>query len=94
MFPSGLVIKNPLANAGNAGFDPWVGKIPWRRAWQPTPVFLLEESHGQRSLAGYSPWGRRVGFSGATEHAHTQSLYNWGRGGEVLFEKNQTKLCT
>ena len=39
------------------GFDPWVGKIPWRRAWQPTPVFLLGESHGQRSLAGYSPWG-------------------------------------
>ena len=38
-------------------FDPWVGKIPWRRAWQPTPVFLLGESHGQRSLAGYSPWG-------------------------------------
>ena len=37
------------------GFDPWVGKIPWRRAWQPTPVFLPGESHGQRSLAGYSP---------------------------------------
>ena len=36
--------------------DPWVGKIPWRRAWQPTPVFLPEESHGQRSLGDYSPW--------------------------------------
>ena len=36
-------------------FHPWVGKIPWRRAWQPTPVFLTGESHGQRSLAGYSP---------------------------------------
>ena len=36
-----------------------VGKIPWRRKWQPTPVFLLGESHGQRSLAGYSPWGRK-----------------------------------
>ena len=35
------------------GFNPWVGKIPWRREWQPTPVFLSEESHGQRSLAGY-----------------------------------------
>ena len=35
--------------------DPWVGKIPWRRAWQPTPVLLPGESHGQRSLAGYSP---------------------------------------
>ena len=40
------------------GFDPWVGKVPWRREWQPTPVFLPRESHGQRSLAGYySPWG-------------------------------------
>ena len=39
------------------GFNPWVRKIPWRRKWQPTPVFLPGESHGQRSLAGYSPWG-------------------------------------
>ena len=41
------------------GFDPWVRKIPWRRAWQPTPVFLPGEFHGQRSLAGYSPWDHR-----------------------------------
>ena len=40
-------------------FDPWVGKIPQRRAWQPTPVFLPGKSHGQRSLAGSSPWGRK-----------------------------------
>ena len=54
------MVKNPLANAGDMrlGFDPWIGKIPWREAWQPTPVFLPGESHGQRSLAGYSPWGR------------------------------------
>ena len=38
-------------------FDPCVGKIPWRRKWQPTPVFWPGEFHGQRSLAGYSPWG-------------------------------------
>ena len=37
------------------GFSPWVGKISWRRAWQPTPVLLPGESHGQRSLAGYNP---------------------------------------
>ena len=37
-------------------FDPWVRKIPWRRKWQPTPVFLPGKSHGQRSLVGYSPW--------------------------------------
>ena len=41
------------------GFDSWVGKIPWRRKWQPTPVFLLGESRGQRSLVGYSLWGRK-----------------------------------
>ena len=38
-------------------FDPWVKKIPWRRAWQPNPVFLLGEPHGQKSLVGYSPQG-------------------------------------
>ena len=37
--------------------DPWAGKIPWGRKWQSTPVFLPGKSHGQRSLAGYSPWG-------------------------------------
>ena len=36
--------------------ETWVGKIPWRREWHPTPVFLPGESHGQRSLVGYSPW--------------------------------------
>jgi len=41
------------------GFNPRVGKIPWRREWQPTPVFLPGESHGQRSLGGYSPRGRK-----------------------------------
>ena len=40
-------------------FDPWVGKSPWRREWQPTPVFLPGEFHGQRSLVGYSPGGRK-----------------------------------
>ena len=40
-------------------FDPWVRQIPWRRAWQPTAVYLPEESHRERSLAGYSPWGRK-----------------------------------
>ena len=38
-------------------FGPWVEKIPWRRTWQPTAVFLPGKSHGQRSLVGYSPWG-------------------------------------
>ena len=46
------MVKNLIANVGDISFDPWVRKIPWRRAWQPTPVFLPGESHGQRSLAG------------------------------------------
>ena len=41
------------------GFDPWVGKIPWRRKWQPTPVFLPGRSHSQGNLAGYRPWGHK-----------------------------------
>ena len=41
------------------GLDPWVGKIPWRRKWQPTPVLLPGEFHGGRRLVGYSPWGRK-----------------------------------
>ena len=50
-----LVVKNLPANAGDIReFAPWVRKIPWRRAWLPTPVFLPGESHGQRSLAGYA----------------------------------------
>ena len=44
---------------GMRQFDPWVRKIPWTRRWQPTPVFLPGESHGQRSLAGYHPKGRK-----------------------------------
>ena len=60
-FLGGSAVKNPPASAGDVrgGFSPWVGKVPWRRAWQPTPVFLPGESHGQRSLVGYSPWGRK-----------------------------------
>ena len=51
------MVKNPPVNAEvkRRGFDPWVGKIPWSRKWQPTRVFLPGESHGQRSLVGYSP---------------------------------------
>ena len=53
--------KNLPANAGDrrCGFDLWVGKILWRRKWQPTPVFLPGKFHGQRSLAGYSPLGAK-----------------------------------
>ena len=57
LFPGGANGKEPCQCRRHKGheFNPWVGKIPRRRAWQPTPVFLPGESHGQRSLAGYSP---------------------------------------
>ena len=52
-----LVVRNPLANAGDvkSGFDPWLRKIPWRRSWQSTLVFLPGEFYGQRSLVSYIP---------------------------------------
>ena len=67
------------------GFDPWLGKIPWRRKWQPIPVFFTGKFHWQRSLAGSSPWGHKE--SDTTErvcacaraHTHTQThtQVNW-----------------
>ena len=54
-------------------FHPWVGKIPWRKKWQPTPVFLPGKSHGRRSLIGYCPWGRKE--SDTTERLHCTSLH-------------------
>ena len=70
-FPDGPAVKN-LPALGGPGFNSWVGKIPWRRAWQPTPVFLPGESHGWRNLVGYSPWSCKE--SDMTEqqrnHAH------------------------
>ena len=59
-FPGGTSGKEPACHCRRHkkhGFDPWVGKIPWRKAWQPTPVFLPRESHAQKSLVGYSPQG-------------------------------------
>ena len=67
-FSSGSEGKESACSAGRPGFDPWVGKIPWRRKWQSTPVLLSGKSHGQRSLVGYSPWGRKE--SDTTERLH------------------------
>ena len=72
-----LVINNLPVNAGDSvlkiqcRFDPWVRKIPWSRKWQPTPVFLHEKPHGQRSLAGYSPSSHKE--SDMAEHTHTHA---------------------
>ena len=59
--PGGASGKEPTCQyrCMRCGFDPWVGKMPWRRPWQPTPVLLPGQSHGERSLMGYSPWGHK-----------------------------------
>ena len=70
--PGGTGAKSPRDSAGDtrdAGSIPGSGGSPWRRKWQPTPVFLPGESHGQRSLVGYSPQGHKE--SDMTKHAHT-----------------------
>ena len=60
-------------------FNPWVGKIPWKRKWQHTPVFLAGRPHGQRSLEGYSPWACKesdmTGWPHTHTHTHIHNLY-------------------
>ena len=68
--PGGSMVKNLPANAGDTScrFNPWFRKIPWSRKWKPTLVFLPGQSHGQRHLEGYSPWGgKRTGQSLVTK---------------------------
>ena len=65
-------------------FNPWVGKIPWRRKWQPASVFLPGESHEKRYLVGYTPWGGKE--SDMTEHTCTHSVWKaTSVGGKSLF---------
>ena len=74
-FPGGSVGKESACNWRDVGeheFNPRLRNIPWRRTWQPTPVFLPGESHGQRSLAGYCPWGdKELDTTEATKHTGT-----------------------
>ena len=64
---------------GRPRFNPWVGNIPWRRKWQPTPVLLLEKFHGWRSLVGYSPWDHKELARTERHHFHF-SLSCIGKG--------------
>ena len=58
-FPGGTGGKEPVCQCKRGGFNPWAGKISWRRKWQPTQVFLPRKSHGHRSLVSYSPWDHK-----------------------------------
>ena len=77
------------------GFNPWVRKISWRRKWQPSPVFLPGKSHGQRSLVGYSPWGRKEWDRTERLHFTLQALswmpLPWGL---PLWDLFALSLCT
>ena len=68
-----------LPQCRRPGFDPWVGKIPWRKKWQPILVLLPGKSRVQRSLVGYSPWGRRESdmTKGPQFHFSFQTYYNY-----------------
>ena len=67
------MVKNLPAMQEARGFDPCIRKIPWRREWQPTAVFLSGESQGQRSLEGYSPWGHTESDTTERLSMHTKS---------------------
>ena len=74
-FPGGVSGEDPGCRCGRAEaqVQSWVGRIPWSRAWQPTPGFLPGESQGQRSLVGYSPWGHmELDMTEVTLHACNQ----------------------
>ena len=84
-----LVIRFPGGSDGRVcpqcrrpGFDPWVRKSPWRRAWQPTPVFFPGECHGQRSPAGYSPRG----------HKESDQLFYWATN-PFTFQDCRVAIC-
>ena len=70
--PGGSDGKASVYNAGDPGSPPGVGRFPWRRKWQSTPVLLPGKPHGQWSLIGYSPWGHKE--SDTTERLHSQHL--------------------
>ena len=75
--------------------NPWIGKIPWRRKWQPTPVFLPGKSHGQRSLAGYSPWGHKRFWHGlVTKQQHSKdTLPLWSATITEITDSQKKSRC-
>ena len=98
-FPGGAAVKNPPANTGDketkTAVQSWVGKIPWRRKWHPTPVFLPGESHGQRSLVGYSPRAVKgpVRPDWATEHTHLPTVNSSHLGGGSGWYKDELNVA-
>ena len=88
-----LAVKNLPANAGDCRFDPWVGKTPWRRKWQPTPVLLPGKFHEQRSLGGCSPWVAQsqtgLSESRTAPHHNPHDMYQHWLGGDEMPRASQ-----
>ena len=77
-FPGGSHSKESTCNAGRHGFDPWVGKIPWSREWQPTPVFLPGESPWTEEPGGLQSTGsQRARHDKVTKHMHTHGTKSY-----------------
>ena len=81
--PKAQSVKN--LKCKRPGFDPWVKNIPWRREWQPTPVFLPGEFHGQRSLAGYSTCGHK-------DWATNKQLFGVGNGNPLQYSSLKNSM--
>ena len=102
--PSSTTAKEPACQRRRCrrqGFHPWVTEIPWRRKWQPTPVFLPGESHGRRSVVGYSPWGRKqLDMTKQLHFLFLSFLYLWilslrlhGADGTLPFYIRDLSIC-
>ena len=96
-FPCWFNGKEPTYQGRRHRFHPWLGKIPWGKKWQPTPVFLPGKSHGWRSLAGYRPWGHRLQSMGSYANVHVSiSFYlpSHVNGGVSVFSPHiHVNLC-
>ena len=95
-FPGGSVVKNLPSNVrdiGDASLIFGLGRSPWRRKWQPTPVFLPVKSQGQRSLVGYSPWGHKE--SNTIEQLNNNTLAHHGKAAAAAAKSLQScpTLC-
>ena len=77
-FPGGSDGKSICLQWGRPGFDPWVGKILWRRKWQPTPVLLPGKFQGWRNLIGYNPWGHKESDMTERLHFHFSQIKSLG----------------
>ena len=92
-FPGGASGKESTCQCRRhkrCGFSPWVGKIPWSRKWQPTPIFLPGKLHGQRSLVGYIAWGHKVWLS---DWAHKIVLVWWRLCQRLFWPSRFLHLC-